>query len=329
MRKIAFFVMLALILGTVIFTSCDSPAVTAAKVYFDQKDYDAAIEQAKKALETNPNDPSAWYVMGEAYKEKRMYNEMNDAYNKSLEAGPKHAEEIQNDRNSGWTSTLNKGVALYQQDKMSEASEQFLTCTKILPEKSLAYKYLGWCFRQLGEFNKAVQAFEKAYELDPTDFESLFQVGNTYYDLKEFETCIEKFRFFIDKAGTQNQFYPDALYLIAICYDILGKPEEAIAAYEDALTSDPNNVDLKFNMGRLYIRKENWENALEMFSAVLEAKPNDAEASLAVGQCYLGLKKYPDAIRYLEKATQLAPNNPDAWWWLGTGTNGRPRSVLT
>lgn len=319
MKRSLIVLMLATMALLLVVTGCQNPAVTSAKIYLNtNQDPDKAIEQCKLAIEQVPSDPEAYYLMGRAYSMKKMFPEMNDAFAQSLERGAKFQAEINQERNVQWAGLLNAGVAHYQNDKPVEAVEKFEMATTILPEKPNTWKYLGSARAQAGNNAGAIAAFKKAIELEGSDWESYYQMANLYYAEKNYEEAINNYTLIIDKAGASSKFYADAMSRAGICYDILGQPEKAQAIYEKALTENPDDMNMRFNMGRIFLQQKNYEKALEMFQPVYDANPDDYENAMSLGWTTIELKKNDDAIKYFLKATELKPENHQAWFWLGT-----------
>lgn len=310
---LAFFVM-------VLVSGCSHPAVTAAKIYLNQQtlDADKAIEQCKIAIQEIPNDPEPYYLMGKAYAIKKMYPEMNEAFDQSLQKGTTFASQINQERNVQWGTTLNAGVALYQADKPAEASEKFATCTVIMPEKAMAYKYLGSSLAQSGETEKAIEAFKKAVQLDSEDIESQYQLSNLYYNNKMYEEAIQGYEVVMQKADPSSKFHTDALSHIGLCYDILGQAEKAQEVYNTALAENPDNMDMRFNLARIFLKEENWDKALEMMQPVYEANPKDFGNCMNMGWALIGLNRPAEAVPCFKAATEVEPENHQAWFWLGT-----------
>src|SRR5688572_30675350 len=61
------------------------------------------------------------------------------------------------------------GVALKEQGKVDEAIGQFELAVVENPKHPMAWNSLGILYKKKGEHAKAVQAFEKAVELMPSD----------------------------------------------------------------------------------------------------------------------------------------------------------------
>ena len=117
---------MVLLAGIILFIHCvGTPEITSAKMAIDQKNFDKAIEQCKLAIEKNPQNAEAYFVMGQAYGQKKMYREMNDAFIKSLELSEKHRIEIEQQRDSYGREALNKGVHYYRQNELEDAIDYF------------------------------------------------------------------------------------------------------------------------------------------------------------------------------------------------------------
>lgn len=61
---------------------------------------------------------------------------------------------------------FNNGLARYFQKDYAGAIEEFSEAIQINPENAKAYYFIGYSHYKQGEFSKASEAFEKAYELD-------------------------------------------------------------------------------------------------------------------------------------------------------------------
>lgn len=349
MKRTFIFIIVALIGGFILFTSCQQTAVTSAKLYLQQANYDAAIEQCKLAIEEMPNNAEAYFVLGQAYGKKKMYREMNEAFKNSLEFSQKHTPEIEQHRLKYWIDLFNSGVASIKQDQLNDAVEKFNLAIEIIPDRVDAYKNLAFAYTQKKDDPSAIQTYIKAIEIDSTDLEIKNYLGNLYYQNKEYEKAIKVLNEVTAKADPHSKEFSEALHSIAISYDLMGQSDKAIEAYENALKVAPEDVDLMFNMGRLYFMQENYEKAIESFQKVLEKDPDDFDSNLNIGNVYINIAdslakeakatddkgklilseteiaqkeslskgNFEKAIPYLEKATQIKSDNANAWTLLG------------
>ncbi|MDI6640735.1 MAG: tetratricopeptide repeat protein [Elusimicrobiota bacterium] len=65
--------------------------IEAGKFYFVNTKFDKAIEEFKKALKFNPNDPEIYYNLGLAYESKGELDEARKMYEKAVEINPNYS----------------------------------------------------------------------------------------------------------------------------------------------------------------------------------------------------------------------------------------------
>jgi tetratricopeptide (TPR) repeat protein len=312
--KKALIVSAVLLLGIVfLFTGCQQTAVTSAKVYLQQNNWDKAIEQCRLAIEQVPNDADAYFVLGQAYGEKGSYREMNQAFNKSLESAPKYGQQIQEYKNKYYAQLFNGGVGMIKQNKYDEAAENYRICVEIFPKKTDSYKNLGYIYAQQKNDSAAIDIYSKAIQADSADMEVRSSLGVLYYRNKQYDKAIAALQPVILKSKPDSKSYMDALYYTAYSYDLLHQTDKAIDTYLNALSAAPGNKDLLFNLGRLQIIKENYGKAAELFGEVLKTEPNDFDANFNTGICLFQMKKYDESVPYLKKSVEIKPENTSAW----------------
>ncbi|MBN1894666.1 tetratricopeptide repeat protein [bacterium] len=314
--KRSLFVSLMILGIAMMMGGCTNPAVTSAKVYIQQNNYDKALEQALLATQQTPNDPEAWYVLGEVYGHKGMYKEMNAAFNKSLEISPKRQPEIDHFRSKYYADLFNNGVGLIKQDRLEEAVDLFDTAIELAPKRTEAYKNKGHTLHLLKQDSMAVVTYGKVLEIDPNDLETKRVIGILYYQSGKYQKCVDAMAELMTKADKSSQVYKDAMYHSALSYDLMNQPDKAIDMYNQAISEIPDK-DLYFNLGRLYFQQKRFEDAIVNFKKVVEMDPADFDATMSVGNAYLNMEKYADALPFFEKSVELNPESANAWNNLG------------
>jgi len=88
---------------------------------------------------------------------------------------------------------------------------------------------------------------------------------------------------------------------------------EAIDAYQKALSLDPTNVDVRVDMGTCYRNIGRPDIALKEFQKAIEINPRHGMAHRNMGVVLASdVRDNARAVKELEKYLQLAPNAPDA-----------------
>nr|QIG97250.1 tetratricopeptide repeat protein [Bradyrhizobium sp. 6(2017)] len=92
-----------------------------------------------------------------------------------------------------------------------------------------------------------------------------------------------------------------------------GKLDEAQAEFEQALTTDPYNIQALYGRGLIYQGRGQHQQAIDDFTAASGLSPQKAEPLVSRATSYLALDKTKQAVADLDEAVQADPNNVAAW----------------
>jgi eukaryotic-like serine/threonine-protein kinase len=93
--------------------------------------------------------------------------------------------------------------------------------------------------------------------------------------------------------------------LLGICYDGLGRDTDARACYTTSIALWPEFPWTFFNRGLVYLRQNDFANALVDFDHVIAMRPGSVEGYMNRALVRQGLKDYPAAIQDLTHALEL------------------------
>jgi len=179
--------MILMVAFGIILSACQSKEVTSAKVYLQQDNFDAAIEQLEQAIELYPEDPEAHYWLGFCYAEKGNYDGMNAMFDKADKLSDVHDQDIKKIREKAWVDTFNKGVNQLNNDNVEGAIESFETCISIDASRSEAFRTLGIAYTADGQPEKAKEAFKNVLDIEPENKDAIQALASLYFDDKEYE----------------------------------------------------------------------------------------------------------------------------------------------
>lgn len=132
--------------------------------------------------------------------------------------------------------------------------------------------------------------------------------GFYYGDLKNYIKAIECYQkaILIDPSDADNWFN------MAIAYEGLESYQEAIECYEQAVKIDPKYRNAWFNMGIEYEKLKNYNKAIECYEKIVDLDLNDIEALVSIGNVYVNLEDYQKSFEYYEKAIEINPQDNQA-----------------
>jgi Flp pilus assembly protein TadD len=97
----------------------------------------------------------------------------------------------------------------------------------------------------------------------------------------------------------------------------MGRVDEAIAQYQEALVLQPKSADVCERFGDALFRKGHMDEAIVQYQKALEIKPDFAEAHNNLGYCFLQIGRVDEAIVHYRKAIELQPHFVQAYNNLG------------
>jgi len=101
-------------------------------------------------------------------------------------------------------------------------------------------------------------------------------------------------------------------------YDLAGRNDEAINAYQQAIAAKPDNPSYYNNLGNILGRTGKIDEARAAYTKCAELDPpNAAMAWRNFGISLYQAQRMVEAIEPLKKATELDPKNAQAWYLLG------------
>jgi len=106
-------------------------------------------------------------------------------------------------------------------------------CKKIIfidSNNTKAWSSLGYAYREKGDFDKALAAYQKAYSFKPDDRGANFDLGMVYFSQKEFSKAIPYFEYIRNKGkeGSNSldvslfDYHYNALTMLEECFRALG-----------------------------------------------------------------------------------------------------------
>jgi tetratricopeptide (TPR) repeat protein len=162
---------------------------------------------------------------------------------------------------------------------------------------------LGYSNYELGKFDSAIQAFDKATEIDPEYKAAYYGRGLTYYKVENYERAIKEY----DRAIELDSEYIDAYYGRGLAYYQLGNYERAIKEYDIVIGIDPEYVKAYHGRGAAYYWLGNYQRAIQEYDRAIDIDPESIDSYSNRGATYYALGDYPRALQDFTKAIEIDP----------------------
>ncbi|MCM8830993.1 MAG: tetratricopeptide repeat protein [Candidatus Omnitrophica bacterium] len=151
------------------------------------------------------------------------------------------------------------------------------------------------------EYQKAIDEFKKALEINPNYYEAYLNLGYVETALKHYNKAIDYFKEVIKLSPSLVKAYVE----IANIYFELTQKDEAMFYYKKALEFQPDNIEALVGLGFVYNSLNKYSEAKELFKKAIDIRKDYPEAYYGLGLSYFYLGDYVNAKIYLYKARDL------------------------
>jgi predicted TPR repeat methyltransferase len=230
---------------------------------YNQKRFDAVIDQASSLIKSFPNAAVVFNVMAAAQSELDQKDAAIESYRRALKIDPNYAE-VSN----------NLGTVLKSQGKFAQAVKSYQNAIRLKPDYGEAHNNLGNALRNQGNPQDAIASYETALRLKPNFVDAHNNKGNALRDLNRPKQAIECFA----TALLLNPNYVQAHNNTGNALRDLGRDKDAIASYRKALLIAPDFPDALRNLATCLHATGETDAAMLAFERVLQVAPSDTTA---------------------------------------------------
>jgi tetratricopeptide (TPR) repeat protein len=344
-RRFLWAILFLLILPVTVGCQELEPAIKA----YQKGDYDQAIQLLNQYLLQKPNDPEAYFYLGNVYFKTEMLDSAIIQYKKALDLKSKY-----------WEAMYQLGYAYYKQGKYDQAEQTFEEGRKtkergefynglglvqmakgMLKEADLSFRKAISDDRKNAEFHKnlgdvnfkkgvmviAIQSYQEALALDSSLVDVHFNLGRSYLNQMDFNKAMEEFKTVIRLDPQHKEAYLALgdLYML----DRKHYPEARIM-YEEYLKFNQQNSKVYSNLGEAYYYLSKISNSLvvggdtlsqtdllsksvENLKKSIDLDPNVADVYLLIGKAYQDLGQFSEALEAYNNYERLLYEQNYEW----------------
>lgn len=199
----------------------------------------------------------------------------------------------------------------FESGDLETAAAGFLAFTELAPNSAGAFFNLGATYERLQDYPKAIEAYERAFALDPSMNQGLLAVADLHGRLKQWSEAVAAFDRVMDlvEANAVN------LYNYATFAANAGRPDLALQFYEKAANADPELAVAHFQTGLAKYQAADLEGAAESLSRYLDLELTGPQADAAIQ--VLAASRAETAIPYYRKRLEANPGDGATLFRLG------------
>lgn len=162
-----------------------------------------------------------------------------------------------------------------QNGRLEKAEAGYIQLLKLFSDAPVLHYNLGLVYFEQGEFEKAIDAFEKGVAVAPEDVDLLFNLALCKRKSGDVEGAIEKYQLVLEKEPDSV----DTLYNLGGCYREKKEYKAAIDLYEKTLQLSPDHTAAHNNIAYLFQVIDDTEKAIFHYKKVVEKKPDHEAAA--------------------------------------------------
>jgi serine/threonine protein kinase/tetratricopeptide (TPR) repeat protein len=272
--------------------------VTLGHIHRVTGKYELALQEYQRALQLDPRSAEAQIGLAQSFDSAGRTADAENAFRKAIALRP-----------DSWSNYVAFGNFLDDHQHYDEAAAQYKRAIQLTPDNSAIYLNLAAAYIDKGDpglFAEAEQLLRKSISLDPT-YAAYANLGYLDIQQRKYAEAVDA----VQKALQLND--KDYLVwgnLAIACQGVGDKVGEAkardrgIALLEQAVQTNPRDGVMQANLGLLYAQKKLRDKAISRIQSALVLSPDDPNVLESVGEAYEVLGDRASALQYIERSVE-------------------------
>lgn len=160
------------------------------------------------------------------------------------------------------------GRIAFEEGRLEDAATALQAAVSLQPENNDAVALLGSTLSRLGRLPEAITLLENASQ-SPNAFWPLVELGQIFVDLGEYDKAVAT----LTTAAGRRADVARPFELLATAYEGLDQPQQAVRAWQQAITVAPDNAAYRARLGDTLATAGDTEQAIAAYRRALEINP--------------------------------------------------------
>ncbi|MDQ1559721.1 MAG: protein O-mannosyl-transferase [Pyrinomonadaceae bacterium] len=178
------------------------------------------------------------------------------------------------------------------QNNLKEAAVFYAQAAALKPDMFRPQYNLGQIYESQGNYKEAAAAYKRAVmlKIDESAGETQVNVMSAYFNLANVHAMMNEHAQAVAALQEVIRRLPEPYhtphYNLGLSLAALGKQQEAVNSFKEAIKIKPDYWEAHYNLGVAYSKLEDYPQAIAAFKKTLELKPDDAQAHYNLGLAY-------------------------------------------
>jgi tetratricopeptide (TPR) repeat protein len=269
------------------------------RLYFNQHEYEQAVQVLAQGLKLNPDMPTASAMLGMSYLETGRAEQAEAPLQAALRANPKDP-----------MVQMALAKARIHTHQYEGAVELLKSYTQEHPRDQEAWYLLGKTYLQLSE-----DSLGKIQQIDPNSVVAHEVAGEIDESMHNYDGALVEYKKAIDLAPNQ----PEPHIHMANAFWSMAKWDSAKTEFEAGLVHDPNNCTAHWKLGNSILEANgDVSAALTHLNKAVTLCPDLMQARVDRARALIKEGKHADALPDLTAAEKDSPDEPSIHFLLAS-----------
>lgn len=282
----------------------NAPRLFLVRLLISEDKRDEARALLEGFVNDSPDDHALRMLYGQFLVEEEEFTTARDVFERMLRNQPKEPDVL-----------FAVGILSLQLEDLAGARLYFERLYETGERKGEAAFYLGQTAEQSGDVSAALEWYGRVEGANSDDAQVRVAL------LKAKQGQVAQAREILQRLRSESPDNAIPLFMVeAEILDEVGLSEDALAVYDAALGSHPENTSLLYARGLYRVKQGDIAAGEQDLRRIIEAEPNHADALNALGYTLADrTTRYEEALALIERAHALKPDEPailDSMGWV-------------
>lgn len=240
-------------------------------------------------------------------KEKKLFwlNKANETYSRIIKISP---------RNPWYHNRLGELYRLYaeiyddpkvKEQYLASSDAKIIYAASLDKNNGLFQMSLAYLYHRKGQFDKAMELYQKVLDIDPKMSEAYFNMADIWRQRGNINKSIEMYQSIV----STNPTFANAHLSLGRIYYSQGNLKKAEEEFVEEIKLNKRNITAYQSLGALLMQKKDWEMAARVYARILQVDPQQVGMRQYLAQCYYSMGMIDEAIAELNLVLAADPNN--------------------
>jgi tetratricopeptide (TPR) repeat protein len=270
---------------------------------YDRSEGPVAIRHARRAIAANDQPDAAWVTIGLVYRKQGKRDAAFSAYQQATRLNPRNPEAFRQ-----------LGLEYSDRGDLVNEARSYRAAFEAAPDDEYHAANLFYVLTEkLGDYQQALALYRTAVTARPDSHTLWGKVGEVEFQLGHFQDALSAQERAVSLApGDAGHLIHEGWALRA-----LDRPEAALAAFQRSATRDPSASEAYWGLGAAYHRLDRFPEAQNAIERSFGLKfPDPADRLMVLCGLYRRARDFPRTAACLRQMLAMDPKNPWALRWI-------------